>query len=83
MREKVIFNTIKEAKENYMVDYTPVYDSNLAMLCLSFMSTSSNADMMRIMERELARWIEKYPVLTMVSACDDAGFYLCKNVKQF
>ena len=37
MRKKVIFDTIKEAKENYIVDYKPLYECNFASLCLSFM----------------------------------------------
>ncbi|MCL2469115.1 MAG: hypothetical protein FWF24_02650 [Alphaproteobacteria bacterium] len=73
MREEVIFDTIQEAKEGYLVDYKPMYDSNLATLRLSFMEKTSKEKMIEVMEKELVCWIGKYPIRTMVCACDETG----------
>lgn len=72
MQEKIYFDTVKTSADGYMVDYSPDYQGNRALLILSFMNNQSKAEMARIMEQELMRWVEKYPIMTQVLACDES-----------
>jgi hypothetical protein len=76
MRKKVVFDTVKEALDNYMVDYNPMYESNFATLNISFLKKTSNAKMIEIMQKEILRWIEKYSVPILVCVFDDTGSYV-------
>jgi len=76
MQERVVFDTVKEALDNYIVEYKPMYESNFASLGISFTKNTSNAKMIEIIQKETTRWIEKYPIPTLTCAFDNTGSYV-------
>jgi len=73
MKEQIYFDTIKLAKDNYQVDYSPNYSANHAILGLTFIQNIRKRDMLSYMRQEAKKWIAKYPVPLLVFAYDDTG----------
>lgn len=80
MRENVIFEKIKEDKNNYIVSYIPMYNNkssnNLASMTLTFIRETNKVEMIESMEKELAKWVKKYPVPTMINSSDNTDSYV-------
>lgn len=77
------FDSIKESRGWYFVEYAPPFADNLfALVQLTILYDTSTADSGRIaaaMEQELSLWLEKYPLPLMVSAFDEKGDLISLN----
>jgi len=73
-RAQLFFETVKEDRGGYFVEYRPPIPGwRFAMLQLIFLGPVEKELAAQSMESELDRWLERYPVPAMVSACDDKG----------
>jgi len=71
------FDSIKESRGWYFVDYAPpIAGHPFATIELVILSDSDAVDLIRVadaMEEELSRWLERYDVPLMISAFDAKG----------
>ena len=68
------YETIKESREGYFVEYYPNTQGNrLAHLQLVFVKDINKSDTVQLMENELKTWLFQYPIPLMVSAFDKKG----------
>jgi hypothetical protein len=86
--QEVFRDEIKEGRENYYVEYQPADERYpFADLQLVFPQDGSDAEAIsRLMENELERWLKRFPVPVMVTACDskeDAIHIPSKNDESF
>lgn len=72
--EKVFFDSVKEDRGWYFVEYSPPIPSyRFATLNLVVPEDSDGTQVARAMEDELTRWLKRYPIPLMVSAFDGKG----------
>lgn len=72
--EEVIFNSLKEHRRDYFVEYCPPRAGNsFATINLVFLKQTSVEKVAAAMETELHTWMVRYNVPTMVSGFDDTG----------
>lgn len=72
--EKVYFDAIKEARGNYLVEYSPPRpDRAYADLSVSCDKQVPDDEMAEVMEAELRRWSKRYAYPVLVSGFDPAG----------
>jgi len=80
--KNITFDTIKETRDGYIVRYYPDINNNFADLCICFVKEDINeAEIVKIMEEELACWIKKYPIPIMASAFDNSDQLI--HIKDF
>ncbi len=72
--QKLYFDRMKESRGTYFVEYyPPVPGHGFAILQLVFTQTVEAEFVVSAMEKEVASWVERYPVTVMASAFDDTG----------
>jgi hypothetical protein len=72
-RERLYFESIKESRGNYFVEYQPpVGDGQIANLTLVYSNEFKVDEVGERMRAEMVHWIARYPVPVMVGACDAA-----------
>lgn len=72
MREKLHFDSIREARGSYFVEYQPpVGETNFAILNVTFPNDIAATLIPNLMMDELRLWLSRYPVPIMASAWDD------------
>src|SRR6056297_735491 len=71
---RIYFNTIKEKKSNYFIEYLPPtgYEP-FANLSLVFYEEINNSDVKNCMESEAQYWVHRYPIPLMATAFDEKG----------
>lgn len=75
-----IFDTIKEPRDTYYVQYTPAWhDAYFAILAVVFKEEPALQQISDIMEWECKKWMQRYPVPLMVSAFDSTGDVISLN----
>lgn len=74
MAERLLFNSIKEDRGRYFVEYSPPNPSTrFATLQVTTPDDAEVGDVARFMETEIELWLKRYPVPVMVSAFDGKG----------
>lgn len=72
MNERLHFESIKEHRGSYFVEYQPpVADAPFATLSLVFLASVSPAEAAKRQDEEAGHWLERYPVPLMIWALDD------------
>lgn len=80
MSRGLIFQSIKEHRGDYLVQYTPAAPGSLfASLSLTFLQTHEPSDIAKLMRQESEIWIQRYPVPLMTTSFDDSGSIICLN----
>lgn len=70
-RELLVFDTIREDRGWYFVEYhPPTIDSLFAQLSLVIMEDHDLSEVALAMEKELVQWLKRYPLPLMISASD-------------
>ncbi|MCK4624763.1 MAG: hypothetical protein KAV00_05585 [Phycisphaerae bacterium] len=74
MSRGLVFQTIKEHRGDYFVQYAPAASGDLfALLTLTFLQSHKPADIAKLMDQESVIWIQRYSVPLMTSSADDSG----------
>jgi hypothetical protein len=74
MNNIVRWNSIKEAREDYFVEYCPACnDPCFANLYLTFLHNPDIDTVVGLMEKELVTWIRRFPIPIMISSFDIKG----------
>src|SRR6266446_4786530 len=70
----LIFQTVKESRGWYFVEYAPpICSHRFAILELVFPDPVDKRKIVPAMESELRKWLDRYPIPIMVSAFDGKG----------
>lgn len=71
--EGLVFESLKEHRGKYFVEYCPARGGDLfASLTLTFPQSLDELDVIKAMENECLRWIERFPISLYVTSCDGA-----------
>jgi hypothetical protein len=78
-----VFESIKEHRGAYFIEYeSPLPRFSFATLGLVFLGPTDPINVVELMQSELRRWLNRYPVPLMVSAFDSAGIIIPINEEQ-
>ena len=71
MNERLHFESIKEHRGSYFVEYQPpIDDARFAILSLVFLAPISPAEAAKRQDKEAGHWLRRYPVPLMIWAMD-------------
>jgi len=75
-----VFETLKEYRGSYFVQYTPARAGDyFASVALVFTEKPTRGEIPAIMERECKAWIQRYPIPLMATAFDDSDSVISLN----